>query len=448
MKLRNLMYASMIACAFASCSKDDVPAPGPEGGDDANATLDVKVLSLDTKTTMPSLDNKIETLKLVVFTPDNSGNYTVEVVGVAGGSGNSERAVKAPVKPGVKKVLVLANYAGTISAGTTLDAVVGGVNSLTQDFTAENSTNGFSMNSKIFNITVVPSKTNYLGYGKSEETTKEVFLNEAGDNTTDAVKLYRNVAKVRLDGITFKVKSIAQYPEAALDLKRVFILHAKNNTYVASVDAWGKTESGANLLIGATAAEYKSIWVAYMEALNADNSKRKAVYNYVASDVTVPTYTEEVAHTKDLTSVEVLANGGEYNIANTFYVYENTATKDGYQTLLVVEAAFSFKNTKGETKSYNRFYPVAVGENADFSKVKSNPDFTGRDYAGVLRNLAYGITMTISGPGYETPFGPKPDGEGPVDPEDPDKPSGGDTFLDTQVKVVNFGEVTQNPDIE
>ncbi len=25
MKLRNLMYATMIACAFASCSNDDVP---------------------------------------------------------------------------------------------------------------------------------------------------------------------------------------------------------------------------------------------------------------------------------------------------------------------------------------------------------------------------------------------------------------------------------------
>ena len=27
MKLRNLMYATMIACAFASCSNDDVPTP-------------------------------------------------------------------------------------------------------------------------------------------------------------------------------------------------------------------------------------------------------------------------------------------------------------------------------------------------------------------------------------------------------------------------------------
>ena len=30
MKLRNLMYATMIACAFASCSKDDVIDNGPD----------------------------------------------------------------------------------------------------------------------------------------------------------------------------------------------------------------------------------------------------------------------------------------------------------------------------------------------------------------------------------------------------------------------------------
>lgn len=29
MKLRNLMYATMIACAFASCSNDDVPTAHP-----------------------------------------------------------------------------------------------------------------------------------------------------------------------------------------------------------------------------------------------------------------------------------------------------------------------------------------------------------------------------------------------------------------------------------
>ncbi|MCS2918275.1 hypothetical protein NXW71_09235 [Parabacteroides merdae] len=42
MKLRNLMYATMIACAFASCSNDDVPTPD-NGNPDAQGGTSLTV---------------------------------------------------------------------------------------------------------------------------------------------------------------------------------------------------------------------------------------------------------------------------------------------------------------------------------------------------------------------------------------------------------------------
>ena len=42
MKLRNLMYATMIACAFASCSNDDVPTPD-NGNPDAEGGTSLTV---------------------------------------------------------------------------------------------------------------------------------------------------------------------------------------------------------------------------------------------------------------------------------------------------------------------------------------------------------------------------------------------------------------------
>ena len=45
MKLRNLMYATMIACAFASCSNDDVIENGPDAKGDASLTIDLGVKS-------------------------------------------------------------------------------------------------------------------------------------------------------------------------------------------------------------------------------------------------------------------------------------------------------------------------------------------------------------------------------------------------------------------
>ena len=40
MKLRNLMYATMIACAFASCSNDDVPTPDNGNSDIVFITIE------------------------------------------------------------------------------------------------------------------------------------------------------------------------------------------------------------------------------------------------------------------------------------------------------------------------------------------------------------------------------------------------------------------------
>lgn len=54
MKLRNLMYATMIACAFASCSKDEVIDNGPDPVAKGDASLTIKI---DTKGTKAAGDD-------------------------------------------------------------------------------------------------------------------------------------------------------------------------------------------------------------------------------------------------------------------------------------------------------------------------------------------------------------------------------------------------------
>ena len=48
-----------------------------------------------------------------------------------------------------------------------------------------------------------------------------------------------------------------------------------------------------------------------------------------------------------------------------------------------------------------------------------------------MRNLQYNTTITVTGPGYKTPVGPKYD----------------ETFFDVKVEVVPFGEVDQDVEI-
>lgn len=67
MKLRNLMYATMIACAFASCSNDDVPTPD-NGNPDAQGGTSLTVKfdkAADTKAA-----GDITSLSMLVFDAD------------------------------------------------------------------------------------------------------------------------------------------------------------------------------------------------------------------------------------------------------------------------------------------------------------------------------------------------------------------------------------------
>ena len=69
MKLRNLMYATMIACAFASCSKDDV-IPGTDPVAEGDASLEIKIESPAlTKATVfeGKTDATISSLKVYVL---------------------------------------------------------------------------------------------------------------------------------------------------------------------------------------------------------------------------------------------------------------------------------------------------------------------------------------------------------------------------------------------
>ena len=442
MKLRNLMYATMIACAFASCSKDEDPVINPDGGDaEANATLEVQVLNTQSKagTDVATAENQVNSLTLVVFNPNpsNTIEFIVEAIGTAVGSTpdneNGKQSVKTTITPGVKKVLVLANVPANseIAKGKTFDQVL----AATQTFSNETKANGFSMSSQVFDLTIVPSKVNYLGYGTSGAAEGE-YLTAAG---TGAVKLYRNVAKVQLNSLSFSIKNAGQYPSASVTPKRVFVLHAKKNTKLATVEQWGATESGTDLLIGAEATEYSNTWVDFMETENALGNKKAAIYKYILDNS--PMYSTDEAYTQEWTTLYVKSANDK---AAPFYVYENSAIdgKDELATLLVVEATFSFTDPNKEgvdkTVSYDRFYPVAVGiTSPDFTAIANDPNFAGRTHQGVMRNLAYYINLTITGPGYETPFGPKPD-----------DPTGGDTFLDAKVEVVPFGVVSQDGEVE
>ena len=114
MKLRNLLYATMIACAFASCSNDDDPIDNAGGGDgpqlgENEAALVVNMAGVQTKAAVSvTKENDINsaTTQVVVFN-GTGDNAKVEKVGLVNEAGSKTN--KVTVTPGDKMVVVLAN---------------------------------------------------------------------------------------------------------------------------------------------------------------------------------------------------------------------------------------------------------------------------------------------------------------------------------------------------
>lgn len=80
MKLRNLMYATMIACAFASCSKDDVI----DGGQEPAKGEGTLTISVNTKGTKAVGEGDASVNELAVFLYKVTGEGDAQVKTLAG----------------------------------------------------------------------------------------------------------------------------------------------------------------------------------------------------------------------------------------------------------------------------------------------------------------------------------------------------------------------------
>lgn len=426
MKLRNLMYATMIACAFASCSNDDVPTPD-NGNPDAEGGTSLIVKFDKAADTKASGD--ITSLSMLVFNADGK----LEVVGTKATTPaveeGSDAVAHAELTAGVKEVALIANY---IVPTTGEQSLIGKTKAevfatLNKTFDSELEVEGtLTMNSKIYTgVVVAAEKNNVFGFA----TAPAGYVNVEGLTDTDLkspVKLYRNVAKVVLNKISTKMAENSnkpRYSDPQLVLKEIFILQGHKKTNLIG-ENWGQYATTNVDDEWCSAYAHTDEW-----------TEKDDLYTLVENP-TVPENTPSWIKTTITGTVTTL---NAYETANSFYVYENTDLDN--RTLLVVKGDFSYKINDTDRKiESDRYYTIALGENFQVSAGESNVasellalrGVTGNDgkYNGLYRNLQYDLTLTVTGPGYQTPGG------------------GGDpTTLDVQCVVVPFGQVNQDVEI-
>lgn len=424
MKLRNLMYATMIACAFASCSNDDVPTPD-NGNPDAEGGTSLTVKFDKAADTKASGD--IKSLSMLVFNADGKLETIGTKTTTPAVEEGSDAVAHAVVDAGVKEVALIANY--EVSAelkGKTKTEVFA---ALDKTFDSELEGDGLlTMNSKIYtNVAVAAGKKNVFGFA----STPDGYVNVVGlsdDDLRNPVKLYRNVAKVVLKRIAARAVtdgSKPKYSEPQLNLKEIFILqgHKKTNLMGEDWKEYGTTEVKDG---GWYSAYGHTEWIGKDDKHN------------LVGEVTVPKTLDWI---KTSISDVTVKTGEPYEVANSFYVYENT--DNTYNTLLVVKGDFSYQIKDDGTRmtEEDRYYTIALGKDftigtgadniaSDLLELRGVDANEDGKYNGLYRNLQYDLTLTVTGPGYQTPGG------------------GGDpTTLDVQCVVVPFGVVEQDVEI-
>lgn len=397
MKLRNLIYATMVACAFSACSNDDDPNI-PDPAEELDATLTVAFSAVGkTGSSLKSLtksttSSEVGKIGIAVFNNGAMENMTVgDLINYEERDANSSIDTTACIdaKAGAINVLVVVNPPANVFAGKTningfKEAISSAALSSAQPLMAS----------------AVKSYT--LEKGRNIVSVKTEGFSAYDKQFDENIKVFRNVANIDLESITLKPREDFA-KDAKLKVSKVFIMHYRKDVKVfGAATAWcpvvNDTESDDNIV--------------------SNKTGEAGIYTH--------TFSQEITGTNKAT---VEANNGE------FYVYDNSSATQIAEptkaTALVIQGTYSYTAGNGETvTSPNAYWTVYINNN-DVAEGVENADGYDTTHFGVLRNVKYTINATITGPGSD-------DSETPT----------GAASITSNIEIVPWGTVTLNPDID
>lgn len=368
MKLGNLVYATMIACAFASCSSNDEEGTTtPTVASTGTCTLSIGVSTGSTSATKAvytgtddftatgkiTNEDQIYNLTLVVF--DESGN----IVGRSSVTRSNPRTATdslsiSGLSAGKVQFLVLAN----VQANTDLT----GLSSVFDAKTVALPTDGFvgnqiPMYSGLIKDVTLNAGNNYYGFYNRHTASGETEINQG-----KPVELVRNVARVDLAAVKLDVSSTYSAGTASFTMTDVVMNHvAQKGTFIGT-------------------------------SLPSDNT-------FTTYDA-APSFYKETA--TDATATQDASTGTASTLTKVphayFYVLPNTnSTVENNATTMVVKGTFSMKNGVNKTTNVTEnvepkvgYYPIVVGVSGTVS---------GGTTPTIAKNHIYKITLTVAGPG-------------------------------------------------
>lgn len=414
MKLRNLLFATMFACAFASCSSDDDPTIDPTPAEAADAYLDITV---NTKTvgTKADVDTKgdyaregesnINNLTIAVFNADNNdaliGYQRVESNGFTkkGDGASATYKFNSPVKTkAVKvKVYVLANVPvnNAIATAKDLSGYEAAVSLL-----SDQSITSLTMSSALLvsdgalkDAKVAPEgNPNKMGEGASVEN--------AVTGCTGDILLQRVAARVQM-GQVFSSK----YTKAEkLVITGVYMFNVRSDAKLLGA---GTLDYKIGTQLFQASASFEGDLKVKDESLTEGNALLKVEYQ---KGITINAST-------GVNNKQTLTDAVFYTMPNAL-LSKDTKGNSAY-TLISVKGTYT--SPEGITMTGDRWYTVLVGKEG-----------AGNEGGEVVRNTVYDIqTLDITGSGSDNPYTPQ-----------------AAAYLNAQVKVAPWSYVVQTPSVD
>ena len=430
-ELRNLLFGTMIACAFAACSNEDDPIVGPDqpqtGENNATLTISVKNVARNlTKAvaegTQTENEAKITDLTVALYDAETGALVasSSDIATEDATADNDEVQFAGLTEKAKLRAIAFANMGEISLTGTTINNFVSPVYTMP---TAGFSEDYLPMSSGLSDLFTLQAGKNYYGYNKTREEGVNILVAEP-------LYLIRNVARIDFKGLSLDMtkatKDVYVAGTATIVPECVFIMHGRTKSNAADMgngDSWWSTAS--NTVWGNVSATYAANATDYASGYRGDfvnddamftNMRGSIIEGYKAS---LPT----TALVQDIASEG--AASASITTAPKFYVFENPQVKaaremngtenfkpEDLATEIVVKGTYKLENAKkrGSNAVYNyeektAYWPIKIAATNEMAAGTADYLNDGK----IHRNIIYSIDATLAGRGYDDPTVPPTD---------------------------------------
>lgn len=412
MKLRNLLFATMFACAFASCSSDDDPTIDPTPAEAADAYLNIAATAKGEQTKATTDENALEgeaavkTLAVIVFQADGKRiGYQFATAGKKGDKSETfyqnedgSYTLNTPVKVKAVNVdvYVVANVADAdLSAANTTTLFSALKTELSQDISS-----GLVMSSMKYSATAENLK---------DKTIENPFF---VNDTNGGISIQRVAARVQLTQVSVDFESAKEQ----LDVKGAILINVRTNSLLYA-DAFTTTlDFGTAGSQAFGYGEYNNATYSGGLLATGSNTKNNSAFTKGISNATLN-------NSNPTKSLVVTGNDAVYSyvMPNALMSQCQDAIDGDNKAYTLLSIYGEYTDNTGTKMEGTRYYTVRIG--------KDGADNDG--IGNVVRNYVYDVKATLTGSGSDSPV--KPEAK---------------AYINATISVEHWSIVSQTPSVD